>query len=367
MGEMGDGRNGPWARFWARAKANKRKPLMIILPTAAALGAGAAIAVGSIPSSSGTYIGCYNTIPVGQTGTANSQAPGMDGNFNDGVAYGQLRVIDPTATQLTTGTDPESGQVTTGTDPSVSSCYPNEATATWNQQGPSGSAGAPGAAGAQGPAGASGAQGPAGPSGAQGPAGPAGTVDVQSGPGVDIYMAINAKADVSKLKPEPLGQTANLTNALGGDPDFALVKISRFSLGADRPVNIGSQSSGAGVGKVSFEDFEVEKPLDNLSPSLFSDLASGDHFKNVFIVVRRRSGQLSVPSFAYEMGLVFLTKIHVSGSTQIPTETLTGAAGQLALLAYKQGANGALAPGNGAGWNRVTNKADPVGSIGGGR
>lgn len=354
---MGDGRNGPWARLWARARANKRTPLMIILPTAAALGAGAAIAVGSIPSSSGTYTGCYNTIPVGQTGTANSNAPGMDGNFNDGVAYGQLRVIDPTATQLTTGTDPESGQVTTGTDPSVSSCYPNEATATWNQQGPPGSAGAAGGAGAQGPAGAT---------GTQGPAGPAGTVDVQSGPGVDIYMAINArdsKADLAELKPEPLGQTDNLRNALGGDPDFALVKISRFSLGADHVVNIGSTSGGAGAGKVSFEDFEVEKPLDGLSPSLFFDLASGNHFKNVLIIVRRRSGQLSVPSFAYEMGLVFLSKIHVSGSTQTPTETITGAAGQLALLAYKQSANGAVAPGNGAGWNRVKNTPNPVGSI----
>jgi hypothetical protein len=180
-------------------------------------------------------------------------------------------------------------------------------------------------------------------------------VDVQAGPSVDVYMALDSATNLGALKAEPVGQTQNLTNALGGDPKFHIVQISKFSLGAENTVSIGSSSTGAGAGKVKFQNFEVVKPLDNLSPSLFLSLASGQSFKTVLIVVRRRSGNMSVPFFVYEMKLVALTEIHVSGSSKSPTELIQGQAGSLLLAAYKQSAAGALSVGPTGGWNRVTN------------
>jgi type VI protein secretion system component Hcp len=168
-------------------------------------------------------------------------------------------------------------------------------------------------------------------------------------------MAINARTNLGGLKPEPLGGTQSETSSLGGNKNFHLVDISSFSLGAENTTTIGSQSGGAGAGKVKFQSFQVVKELDSLSPSLLLDLAAGHHYDTVLIVVRRRSGHMSVPSFVYEMKLVFLTKIHVSGSTSAPTETITGDAGSLALATYNQNSQGQVSLGSTAGWNRVSN------------
>jgi type VI secretion system Hcp family effector len=106
-----------------RARSSRRAALTIALPTVAALGAGAAVAIGSIPGGDGTITGCYITNP-------------------DGARYGELRVIDPSVPNPV------------GAGPSqTNSCLSDEKTITWNQSGP------------QGP------QGPQGPSGAQGSAG----------------------------------------------------------------------------------------------------------------------------------------------------------------------------------------------------
>lgn len=129
---------------------HSRRALQIALPTAAALGAGAAVAVGSIPSGDGTITGCY----AGQHGAVLT----VNG---DGVVTepaGALRVIDPTNTASNPAGAPP--------DPRVSSCDPQQETQiTWNQKGP---AGPQGVTGPQGPAGTSGGQGPAGGQGAPG-------------------------------------------------------------------------------------------------------------------------------------------------------------------------------------------------------
>ncbi len=126
MGVEDAGEGGKTA---ARMRWWSRKPLMVVLPTVAALGAGAAVAVGSIPSSNGTITGCYQTV---------------DQYANDGTPtspYGTLRVIDPSNT---TATSTEESSCATGT----------EQTITWNQQGPRGAQGPPGQNGAPGEQGA---------------------------------------------------------------------------------------------------------------------------------------------------------------------------------------------------------------------
>ncbi len=111
------------ARAVERARRSRRAALKVAIPTVAALGAGAAIAIGSIPSNDGTITGCYVTSPTGTQ------------------RYGDLRVIDPSAA------DP-SGRPTP-----TNSCESDEATIAWNQHGPQGPQGVQGPAGAPGAAG----------------------------------------------------------------------------------------------------------------------------------------------------------------------------------------------------------------------
>src|SRR6185312_13259552 len=75
------------ARAVQRMKDSKRA-VQIALPTAAALGAGAAIAAGAIPGSDGTITGCYNS----KTENGIPQVI----FYSDGSELpGGLRVIDP--------------------------------------------------------------------------------------------------------------------------------------------------------------------------------------------------------------------------------------------------------------------------------
>jgi Type VI secretion system effector, Hcp len=236
--------------------------LKVLVPTVAALGAGAAIAVAQIGGSDSTITGCVLTNP---------------GEAETGAAIGSLRVIDPT-----------SGSTVFG----ATSCTTGETTLTWNQQG---STGATGPTGPQGPA------GPVGPAGAQGPAGAAGTVQVSSGSGADITMLLAPTGSLGQLNPTPIGETTNPTFA----KTTKVFDLWSFTFDAENPATIGSQTSGAVAGKVHFQGFEFTKPLDKYSAQLFQDLASGTRLASVEIVVRkpgalawttRSSSTCSIPS-----------------------------------------------------------------------
>lgn len=122
----------------------------------------AAIALGAIPSSDGSFTGCYN-------------------------AQGVLRVID-----------------------GAQSCKSGETRITWNQKGPKGDVGPQGIAGPQGAVGPQGAAGPQGPKGDTGPQGPQG--EAGAGP-----RYIHASLPLETVQwPDPAGSEAT-TPLSGGD------------------------------------------------------------------------------------------------------------------------------------------------------
>jgi type VI secretion system secreted protein Hcp len=196
----------------------------IALPTAAALGAGAAVAIGSIPGSGGTITGCYNTQSI----------PGA----TSPSGYGTLRVIDPT--------------LTNNGDPSVYKCSTTEATITWNQQGPQGPQGVTGAIGPQGPPGSIGSQGPEGKT-------PSDTGFGLSGQGSSYFLKLDGIAGESRDRQHK------------GEID-----VQSFSFGT----NSGQGAAGGGgAGKATIGTFTVIKPVDRASPLLFRDQQTAQHLK----------------------------------------------------------------------------------------
>jgi type VI secretion system secreted protein Hcp len=208
-----------------------RLPLKVLLPTVAALGAGAAIAVGSIPGSGGTISGCYVTA----TSTAGSPAAVVPPQ-NPGI-LGSLRIIDAENSQL----------------PAVQrSCLINETPISWNQQGPQG---LPGAAGVPGVAGAGGAPG------AQGVPGTLPSPPLQFSAGGHEFLdipGIEGESTDAKHKGE--------------------ITISTFSIGG-----------GGGTGKVNVHDLTITKSVDKSSPKLFQSVATGKHFSQVVLTVAKLS------------------------------------------------------------------------------
>jgi type VI secretion system secreted protein Hcp len=258
----------------AQRLRRSRHLLKTALPTAAALGAGAAVAIGAIPGNGGTITGCY------LTNTAN--APGL--------RPGQLRVIDPSLPKLPSG----------GPDP-AGTCQSDEATITWNQSGPTGPQGTPGAGGAQGPAGVNG----------QGLLLPA------------VQFGFDNSAGRMFLKLDGVqGESSDSKHK--GD-----IEISSFSFG-EGSGGAQAHGSGGGAGKTSFSSFTITKVADKTSPLLQEAAFSGNHYKEADVFFARKSGKGQQAKGQQDYLEIKLTDVLVSsyqtgghGSGMAPTETFT--------------------------------------------
>ncbi len=269
----------------AQRRWRGRGMLKIALPTAAALGAGAAIAVGSIPGPDGTITGCY----AGTSGaTVDYPTPGGTTLTGAVEPPGALRVVDPSLPKtLTIGGSPLGANSETVPNPAATCVNDEETQITWNQTGP---------AGPQGPAGAAGGQGANGAGGAAGSPLIGGTEFGISGAPGDTFLKIES--------------------AIKGE-----LKLDSFTIGAHA---IGSASSGAGAGKATIQSFTITKQLDSSSPLLFQGEARGTDYKEVTVSFERKAGAKEQTYLEYKFQDVIISSI-VDGTSekQQPTEEVT--------------------------------------------
>ena len=316
--------DGRWpVRALGRRGRRLSRSMKVLVPTVAALGAGAAVAVGQIGGSGNTITGCVLTSQESEQHTSDQP-------------LGSVRILDPAV----------EGDTSCTTD--------LEETATWGVTGPTGP---------QGPSGVPGATGAAGPPGPAGPTGPAGTSgSVSSGGGsTDILMYLAPANDLGKLGSTPLGEATNPTNA----STTKAFELTSFSLGAMNTVSIGSATGGAGAGKVSFQSFQFVKPLDKYSALLFQDLSSGTHLASVEIVVRKPGPTgMANPIVQYMLKTVFITNIHWDGASNHATETVQGEFGAIQFVLYGQTKSGQPTPSSQGGWSQVTNQPVTIPGIG---
>ncbi len=177
------------ARAVERARRSRRAALKVAIPTVAALGAGAALAIGAIPSGNGTITGCYITTPN-----------------PDGPRTGQLRVIDPSLPATIPG----------GGVNAQAACLNDEKTITWNQSGP---------------------QGPQGPAGAQGPTGRdlIGSTSFSLGGGGRTFLKLDG-IDGESADKQHKGE----------------IELSSFSIGTSAPHTTGGGGGAGKVSFSSF-------------------------------------------------------------------------------------------------------------------
>ena len=102
------------------------------------------------------------------------------------------------------------------------------------------------------------------------------------------------------------------------------IQIDSFSVGAQSSQSIGSQSSGAGAGKVSIQSFSITKTLDKSSPLLFQAAATGKHFKDATLSFSRKAGGKEQTYLKFDFQNVFVSSVQdgSSGGGQ-PTEQVT--------------------------------------------
>lgn len=310
MDKQDSSRGSSRARGWA---------LKVVLPSAIVLAVGAGVAT-ALPSGSSNVI-----TACAVTNTLTAEAP-----------YGQLRIINTATTDSSQDFYP------------TNACAAFESTVTWNVTGQPGPTGPQGPQGAAGAAGAAGGQGPQGPQGAQGPSGSSGG----GGGGLgdeDLYLQfVSGSSGTPVIQGESQvmipGETSDLQ-------DVAPIAINGFDFTADTTLNIGSQSSGAGAGKITFEPLTVTRVLDKNSPALFQITAGGRTFPTMVLTVVTHSGAKSRILAQWKFALVALKSVAYSSPNE---ETDTFEYGASTFTYYNQTTGGKTVQNTGS-WNRITN------------
>ena len=167
--------------------------------------------------------------------------------------------------------------------------------------------------------------------------------------GVSPTLNINQNASKSPLD-------VDLSNYL---------QLSSIQYDFVQTLNIGSQATGAGAGKVTFNPLTITKTVDQTSAPLFQAMASGTPYQFIEFLI--------VSSFSTERNRVVLYKVLLklaavktmsvssvdctSGCPGI-AESISFEYGGYVVFTYIQKADGSVTPGRIAGWNRVMNVAD---------
>jgi type VI secretion system secreted protein Hcp len=182
---------------------------------------------------------------------------------------------------------------------------------------------------------------------------------------IDSYMSFLQSDGSTYLQGESQVQiTAD--SPLGTDIKVGYVfEIDDFSFDVEQVLNIGSQSSGAGAGKITFNPYQITRKTDRASPILFQMCCSGMHFQQVSLFLRRAGGATTGATIAsgttflrFDFALVAVATISWSGADgdEACKEEVTFQYGALQIRYQQQDvtglAKGGPIPGS---WNRVNN------------
>ena len=148
-------------------------------------------------------------------------------------------------------------------------------------------------------------------------------------------------------------------------------EVTEFTFGIAQTLNIGSQSTGAGAGKVQFNAFTFKIPASSkILPGLQTACANGKPYKNAYLLLRKQGGggptgngtDLTNYFLMYTFGLFAIATIDIAGGgDETPMATITAEYGGLHTRLQLYGADGRPVAGAvgapSSGWNRVKNVA----------
>ena len=124
------------------------------------------------------------------------------------------------------------------------------------------------------------------------------------------------------------------------DQDCIIIKSVGYSF--EQSLNIGSQSSGVGAGKVTFNPVTIIKSVDLLSPEFFQRMASGTPFKSVnLFLIKNNPDSVNKNNYSVfmmiQLGLVAIQKLESTfedGGVDMVTENLTLEYGKFKLTTF---------------------------------
>jgi hypothetical protein len=172
--------------------------------------------------------------------------------------------------------------------------------------------------------------------------------------GIFVALCALALSAASVAHAKPVG-TLSCTSSTGQ----VKFNVSYFTFGVETPLNIGSQSSGAGAGKVTFQPLEVHAALSTFA-SLVEPAASGKAFQNCILRTTFNDGSEA----EFEFKLIAIETLTASASMPAqPNEPARytdvkfeyGQVEVRSVTGIDDGGTGSIIQG---GWNQVQNQND---------
>jgi len=135
------------------------------------------------------------------------------------------------------------------------------------------------------------------------------------------------------------------------------VQINSFGFGVAQAETSGSATTGASAGKAKFEEFTIDKDVDNASCPLFGACVVGAHYPSIMLVIRKAGGG-NLLYLQYIFRQVFVTGINWSGGSgeENPKESIKFKFGAMGIQYIQQlptGGEGTKMIGS---WSTVSNQ-----------
>ena len=148
------------------------------------------------------------------------------------------------------------------------------------------------------------------------------TVPFQANAALKIVACFESYSDTPLLKNQGQEEISYLTDKfvsslIGSTDNQDCIVANSISYDFTQTLNIGSQSSGAGAGKVTFDPLILYKNVDSLSAYLFLNMAAGTPFKsvNIFFIQTSPGSTKYTTTMMVQFGLVAVSNMAVSAKT----------------------------------------------------
>jgi type VI secretion system secreted protein Hcp len=118
------------------------------------------------------------------------------------------------------------------------------------------------------------------------------------------------------------------------------ITVMSFSWGASQATSV-SGSGGSGAGKANLSDLSIMKNYDGASAPLYKALLKGDHITSG-VLTAVKSGANGAPFIQITLSELYVTSIQISGSSEIPMESVSFSYNQIKTEYWQQKEDGSL-------------------------
>ena len=139
-----------------------------------------------------------------------------------------------------------------------------------------------------------------------------------------------------------------------------IFEVDDYSFDVEQTLTIGSQTRGAGAGRITFNPFSITRKIDKASPLMYKMACNGTPFKTVVLAMRKAAGTDAAGTFflRFDFKLAAVKTISWSHDDESPKEEMTFEYGGLQMRYGIQEPNGTVKTVLAGGWNRVKNIQD---------